>query len=118
MKLAEPTEYWGARSEGCRRNNPLDAAAARRGALLREEVWQTATGEFVKYSLAYVNPAVSSVDNGRVLGYDNSHDHHHRHFMGKQQPLEFTGHEALAKKFYSEVRALWRQEDEERRKNS
>lgn len=61
-------------------------------------------------------PLICGVDNGRVLGYDNSHNHHHRHLMGEQQPFEFRGYEALAVRFYEEVRELWRQEDEERRK--
>ena len=89
----------------------------RRGAMLKEEVWQSQNGQVLKYSLAYVNPGVCGADNGRVLGYDNSHDHHQRHFMGKQEPFEFSGYEALARRFYDEVRELWRQEDEERRKN-
>ena len=88
----------------------------RRGAMLKEEVWHDLDGQVVKYSLAYINPAICGADNGRVLGYDNSHDHHHRHFMGKQQSFEFTGYEALAERFYHEVRDLWRSEDEERRK--
>ncbi len=89
----------------------------RRGAVLKEEVWQDQDGEVVKYSLAYVNPAICGLDNGRVVGYDNSHYHHHRHFMGKQEPFEFTGYGALASRFYDEVRNLWRSEDEERRKS-
>ena len=88
----------------------------RRGAMLKEEVWQSQEGGIVKYSLAYVNPAICGADNGRVLGYDNSHDHHHRHFMGKQESFDFSGYEALANRFYKEVRELWRKEDEERRK--
>ena len=88
----------------------------RRGAMLKETVWQGEDGQVVKYSLAYVNPAICGVDNGRVLGYDNSHDHYHRHFMGKQESFEFTGYEALARRFYDEVRDLWRNEDEKRRK--
>jgi len=84
--------------------------------MLKEEVWRDRDGEVVKYSLAYINPAVCGADHGRVLGYDNSHDHHHRHFMGKQESFEFTGYEALATRFYDEVRDLWRSEDEERRK--
>lgn len=84
--------------------------------MLKEEVWQDHDGHVVKYSLAYINPAVYGEDNGRVLGYDNSHEHHHRHFMGKQQAFEFTGYEALAKRFYNEVRDLWSNEDEQRRK--
>ena len=87
----------------------------RRGAKLKEEVWQTEDGE-VRYSLAYVNPSVCGVDNGRVLGYDNSHNHHHRHFMGAQETFEFRGYESLATHFYEEVWELWRREDEERRK--
>ncbi len=84
--------------------------------MLKEEVWRTDDGQVVKYSLAYVNPCICPVDNGRVLGYDNSHDRHHRHFMGTQERFEFSGYEALAARFYSEVRELWRNEDEERRK--
>ncbi len=72
-------------------------------------------GQTIKYSLAYVNAAVCAADNGRVLGYDNSHGRHHRHFMGKQEAFEFSGFEALARRFYREVRELWRREDEERR---
>jgi CHASE1-domain containing sensor protein len=71
----------------------------RRGAMLKEELWHAEDGQVVKYSLAYVNPAICAADNGRVLGYDNSHDHHHRHFKGKRESFEFTGYEALAKRF-------------------
>lgn len=84
--------------------------------MLKEEVLHDRDGQVVKYSLAYINPAVFGADNGRVLGYDNSHDHHHRHFMGKQESFAFTGYEVLARRFYDEVRDLWRSEDEERRK--
>lgn len=83
--------------------------------MLKEEVWQAE--EVVKYSDAYVNPSICGVDNGRVLGYDNSHDHHHKHFMGKRESFEFTGYQALAARFSNEVRELWRKEDEERHKS-
>jgi len=89
----------------------------RRGALLKEEVWWDKGGQVVKYSLAYVNPAICTVDNGRVLGYDNSHDHHHKHFMGTRESFDFTAYEALAVRFYDEVQKLWRKEDEERDKS-
>jgi hypothetical protein len=87
----------------------------RLGAKLKEEVWQTGDGEVVKYSLAYINPSIFGQDNGRVLGYDNSHNRHHRHFIGRQQSFEFRGYESLAAQFYEEVREFWRREDEERR---
>ncbi len=36
--------------------------------------------------------------------------------MSKQEAIRFAGYEALAKMFYAEVRDLWRNEDDERRK--
>lgn len=91
----------------------LHLAGRRRGAVLNEEVWYEGQ-QVVKYSLAYVNPRVCGVDNGRVLGYDNGHDYHHRHFMGKVEEIEFEGYEALLNRFQQEVRELWRIEDEEK----
>ena len=85
----------------------------RRGARLREEVWQTQDGKVTKYNLAYINHLVCRVDNGRVLGYDNGHDYHHRHFMGKVEAVEFDDFESLAARFREEVQELWRKEDEE-----
>ena len=38
-----------------------------------------------------VNPANCGIDNGRVLGYDNSHGRHHRHFVGQQERVSFSG---------------------------
>jgi hypothetical protein len=86
----------------------------RRGSILKEEVWVSHEGEVVKYSLAYLIPAVCAVDNGRILGYDNHHGGHHRHFQGAVEPIEFAGYPALATQFQEEVWELWRREDEER----
>jgi hypothetical protein len=86
----------------------------RRGALLKEEVWQSADGEVIKYSLAYINPRICWVDNGRVLGYDNSHKGHHRHFMGEVEPVKFEGYSQLVARFEKEVRAIWKKEEEDR----
>ena len=77
----------------------------RRGALLKEEVWQE-NGNIVKYSLAYVNPTICGIDNGRVLGNDNSHNQHHRHFMGRQEAVSFRSYEALFRRFLAEVAAI------------
>ena len=86
----------------------------RRGAVLKEEVGYIGS-EVVKYSLAYINPRTCGVDNGRVLGYENSHDYDHRHFMGEVEEVEFPGYEALVDRFQKEVEDLWRAEDEQER---
>ena len=65
----------------------------RKGALLKEQVWFEGK-KIVAYSLAYINLRRFSADNGRVLGYDNSHDYHHRHFMGAVERVEFTTYTA------------------------
>ncbi len=41
-------------------------------------------------------------DNGRVLGFDNAHDYHHRHCMGDVHPAEFTSYEATLERFQRE----------------
>lgn len=84
----------------------------RKGALLKELICHE-DGRVVAYSLAYINLKRCSVDNGRVLGYDNSHGYHHRHFMGAVEPIDFTTYEALVERFITEVHELWRIEDEE-----
>jgi hypothetical protein len=83
----------------------------RKGAKLKEEVWQTDDGQVVRYSLAYINHQICGVDNGRVLGYDNSHNHHHRHFMGTVEPVDFDSYEALQDRFQTEVFELWKEEE-------
>jgi len=91
----------------------LYLSGSRRGAVLKEEVWYEGE-QLVKYSLAYINSRLCSADDGRVLGYDNSHDHHHRHFMGRTEDIEFDNYESLMKRFEAELRELWRLEDEKK----
>ncbi len=74
--------------------------------LIREEVWEDATGEVARYNLTFINHFLSRTDNGRVLGYDNSHGYHHRHFKGTIEHVEFAGYEALARRFFGEVEEL------------
>lgn len=74
--------------------------------VIREEVWQNAKGEIVRYNLAFINYSLFSKDNGRVLGYDNAHLHHHRHYAGKQENFRFLSYERLLKRFLEEVRRL------------
>ena len=97
---------------GGRREKRVDEttylSGKRRGAILRQEVWYEA-GEVVKYNLAYINPLICAVDNGRVLGYDSSHGHHHRHFMGQVEEIDFHGYENVLLWFQREVEELWRE---------
>lgn len=90
--------------------NPLKGK--RKGASLKEQIWFE-DGKVVAYSLAYINLKRCRVDHGRVLGYDNSHGYHHRHFMGKVEAIEFTTYADHLNRFLSELRELWRIEDEE-----
>ena len=60
----------------------------------------------VSYALAYINPMIFSGDNGRVLGYDNSHDYSHRHYLGRVTADLFTNYEDLYEKFEREWQSI------------
>ncbi|MGF6273860.1 hypothetical protein ABIB38_002238 [Massilia sp. UYP11] len=73
------------------------------GGVLKElVVRKLPSREVVHYALAYINPVIHAGDNGRVLGYDNSHGHSHKHYFGTITPEEFTSYEELYKKFQEE----------------
>ena len=74
--------------------------------LIREEVWQDSRSVIVRYNLAFINHALSARDNGRVVGYDNSHGDHHRHFAGAEEKFAFVSYERLLEQFLDEVREL------------
>jgi hypothetical protein len=74
--------------------------------VIREEVWQDEIGEIVRYNLAFILHSLYSADNGRVLGYDNRHGHHHRHFMGKVESFSYKGYDLLMEQFLAEVQEL------------
>lgn len=79
------------------------------GGILSYEVWgYRDQGHTVvtRYNLAYVNHALFAGDNGRVLGYDNAHGYHHRHFKGQIEPVEFVSYEAILERFQQEWRQL------------
>jgi hypothetical protein len=56
-------------------------------------------GLVVRYNLAYVNRTIFSGDHGRVVGYDNAHGYHHRHYMGVVEPVEFVSFEDIEARF-------------------
>ncbi|MBK7002907.1 MAG: transcriptional regulator [Rhodoferax sp.] len=79
------------------------------GGLLSYEVWgyqEQGRTVVTRYNLAYVNHAIHRGDNGRVLGFDNAHGYHHRHYMGKVTPVEFESYEATLGRFQQEWLAI------------
>jgi hypothetical protein len=75
------------------------------GGILKIEVWQNEKGEIVKYSMAYINQSIFSGDNGRVLGYDNTHNFHHKHYFGEiSEVTDFINYQELVDRFEKEVK--------------
>jgi hypothetical protein len=70
--------------------------------ILRREVWEDEQGRVVRYNLAYINLSLFQGDNGRVVGYDNAHGFHHRHFMGMVEPIAFTSFEDIEERFQAD----------------
>jgi hypothetical protein len=52
--------------------------------MLREEVWMNTKNEVEKYNPAFLLPHAFAKNNGRVLGYDNAHGVHERHYPGER----------------------------------
>jgi len=67
--------------------------------VLRREVWVDESGRVVRYNLAYINHTMCQSDNGRVVGFDNAHGFHHRHFMGEIEPVGFVSFEDIEARF-------------------
>ncbi len=73
--------------------------------LLSYEVWgyqERGKTIVTRYNLAYINHTIHRGDNGRVLGFDNAHGYHHRHFMGKVEAVEFESFETTQDRFQQE----------------
>ena len=74
---------------------------------LRREVWvDDVTKKVTQYNLAYINHHIHSGDNGRVVGYDNAHDGHHRHYFGTVLPVDFVSFEDTEARFEQDWMAL------------
>lgn len=69
---------------------------------LRREIWEDELGNITRYNLAYINFHFYPGDNGRVIGFDNQHGYHHRHFMGKMESVEFVSFEEMENQFDQE----------------
>jgi hypothetical protein len=74
--------------------------------LIREEVWTNYAGVIKRYNLAFIYHELMGEDNGRLLGYDNRHGRHERHFKGSVETIEFESYEKLLERFVDEVSIL------------
>ena len=75
------------------------------GGLVRQEAWENEQGVIEKYAITYINPSLPSDENGRVLGYDNAHRYHHRHYKGEIYPMmNFVSYEDIVDRFAEELR--------------
>lgn len=72
--------------------------------IIKLHVIADSNGTLVRYSMAYINHRVCHTDNGRVICYDNDHGYHHRHFMGKVEPVKYVDYESIAEQFDREWR--------------
>jgi hypothetical protein len=71
--------------------------------LISERWTEDRTGRPLAYAFAYIDFAIHTGDNGRVLGYDNAHGFHERHFMGRASATGFSTYDAQYERFLDEV---------------
>lgn len=73
------------------------------GGVLKElVVRELPSGKVLHYALAYINTNIYSGDNGRVIGYDNSHGYSHKHYYGTITAEPFNTYEELYDAFQNE----------------
>ncbi|MGH8228291.1 MAG: toxin-antitoxin system TumE family protein [Steroidobacteraceae bacterium] len=74
------------------------------GVTVRIQTDYSRGGRLLRYSLALIDTHRTSVDDGRIIGYDNAHGYHHRHCFGKAESIEFESYESIERRFEAEVR--------------
>src|SRR3990167_11123699 len=74
--------------------------------VLKRRIWVDEDDKVTRYSMAYINHHIYSGDNGRVLGHDNAHNYHHRHHMGKTEPVDFKNLEDIEIRFQQEFEVI------------
>ena len=86
-------------------NEQYTLSKKRGGGLIQIEAWEDINGAMVKYSITYINHELYQQDNGRVIGYDNAHDYHHKHYFGEIEPVDdFPGFEEILRRFEKEIK--------------
>jgi hypothetical protein len=81
-------------------------SSAKGDGMLRREIWVDRSGRVVRYNLAYINHLICVADNGRVVGYDSAHGHHHRHYRGEVTTVQFESFEKIEARFQKEWHRL------------
>jgi len=72
--------------------------------MIKFEAWEYHK-KVVKYNMLYINKNIFTGDNGRVVGYDNSHNFHHKHYLGQITELDdFTTYQELVKRFREDIK--------------
>ena len=77
----------------------------KRGLIVRIQVDYSRAGNLLRYSLSLIDLS-NPLDNGRIVGYDNAHGDHERHWMGSVQSVGFISYERTLRRFLDEVEAL------------
>jgi len=74
------------------------------GGIIKFEAWEY-EDQVVKYNMVYINKRIYPNDNGRVMGYDNSHDFHHKHYFGEITELDdFASYQKLVQRFKNDIK--------------
>ena len=77
---------------------------AKGGGIIKFEAWEY-ENLIVKYNMVYINKNVFPNDNGRVMGYDNSHNFHHKHYFGQITELDdFVNYQELVQRFKNDIK--------------
>jgi hypothetical protein len=72
--------------------------------IIKFEAWEY-ENHIVKYNMVYINKNIFPNDNGRVMGYDNSHDFHHKHYFGEIYELDdFINYQELVQRFKNDIK--------------
>jgi len=74
------------------------------GGIIKFEAWEY-RNEIIKYNMVYINKSIFPNDNGRVMGYDNSHNFHHKHYFGEIYELtDFVNYQELVERFKNDIK--------------
>jgi hypothetical protein len=74
------------------------------GGIIKFEAWEH-ENHVVKYNMVYINKNIFPNDNGRVMGYDNSHNFHHKHYFGQITELDdFVNYQELVQRFKNDIK--------------